>query len=297
MKIVFIGFGSIARQHAEILLNGYDHELIAFRSQHNGRPNPFGLDEVYSWEELFAFHPEIAFITNPTNLHIETAIQCANMGMHLFIEKPLSNSLDGIDKLVQICRERKLTCYTAYCLRFHPVIQKIREIIADKDIYHARVVCSSYLPDWRPNQDYKQGYSVLSERGGGVLLDLSHEFDYINYLFGPIEDMYGLYGRLTDITIDAEDFADVIIETAKDINVNLHLDYFSHHNERTIKIDFEGGYLIGDLINNRIQYSYNRKEEIIDLKGDKKDYLKAQIDYYFNSLGSNSIMNNMTEAS
>lgn len=296
MKIIIFGLGSIGQTHARLLSESCEHNLFAFRSNRLNKPNQMGIKELYSWEEVKELSPDVAFIANPTFLHTETAINCAKLGINLFIEKPLSHSLENIDLLESICQQKKLTCYTAYCLRFHPLIKKIGELVKSKHIYHVRVACSSYLPQWRPNQDFKKGYSVSAEKGGGVMLDLSHEFDYIQYLFGKIESVKGIRARASNLTIDAEDLADLLLVLEEGIHVNLHLNFLSRLEERTIKVDFERGYLTGDLITGRMDYLYDGKTQSFKFDIRRDEYLKQQTRYFFDNLGNPSIMNNLEEA-
>ncbi|MFH1581692.1 MAG: Gfo/Idh/MocA family oxidoreductase [Pseudomonadota bacterium] len=296
MKVVIFGLGSIGERHARLLLDGPGHEVFAFRSSKNSQPNSLGITEIHSWDEVKKIKPDAAFITNPTDLHVETALQCARLGMHLFIEKPLSHSVKDLNKLESVCKQKGLTCYIAYCLRFHPVIRKIRELIAGKEIYHARIVCVSHLPNWRKGRDSRQSYSGSKAQGGGVLLDVSHEFDYIQHIFGEIKEMQGAFGKISEVTVDAEDFADVLITLENSIRINLHLDLFSLKDERTIKVAFKGGYLIADLINSKIICSYQGKEEIFDLKTGRDLYLRDQLNYFLENIGASSIMNDISEA-
>lgn len=296
MKILFFGLGSIGQRHAKLLKENFEHQLFAFRSRPENIGNDLGITEVHSWQEVEALQPDVAFITNPTSKHVETAIKCANLGMHLFIEKPLSDSLKDVVELENICQEKGLKIYIAYCLRFHPVIMKMRELLNGKQVYHVRVVCSSYLPDWRRGRDSKKVYSAQTSLGGGVLLDLSHEFDYIQYLFGPISEMQGQFGRASDVTVDAEDYADVLIRTENSVPANLHLNFMSCNLERSIRVDLKDGFLVGDLINSRLEYSDRGKNESWQFSSDRNEYLKQQLEYFFSNLGRPTMMNDLQEA-
>jgi len=296
MRVVIFGLGSIGKRHAEILSRDFNHELFAYRSSRNSPINDLGIKELYTWREITRIKPDAAFITNPTYLHIRTALQCASRGMHIFMEKPLSNSMRGIDRLCSICRKRKLICYTAYGLRFHPVVKEIAKLIKGKKIYHARITCSSYLPDWRKGRDFKKVYSACKNQGGGVLLDLSHECDYIQYLFGPIKEISGNFGRISSVTVDAEDFADVLIKTYNSIPVNLHLNFLSLFNERRLVVDYEGGYLAGDLMQYKLEHLSNNKLQVKTFPADRNKFLKEQIKYFFDNIGSLKIMNNLNES-
>lgn len=297
MKVVFFGLGSIGERHARILKEFFPtYELFAFRSTQSGSQNELGIVEVHTWDEVEKIKPEVAFITNPTSLHIEAALKCAKLGMHLFIEKPLSHSMEGVEELAELCLKKNLTCYTAYCLRFHPVVKELREFLRGKKILHVRAAVSSYLPNWRPGTDYKKRYSANSAQGGGVLLDLSHEFDYLDYIFGTLEDMKGWYGRIGDITVDVEDAADVVMKTAQGVPINLHMNFMSRFEERKVVVDFEGGYAIGDIRNNRVEIMENEKKEEKVFTVTRDDYFKEQVEYFFANIGNPAIMNNIGES-
>lgn len=295
MKIIFFGLGSIGQRHARLLIKNFNHELFAFRHQ-KGKVNQLGISEIYSWSDIKKLKPDAAFITNPTSEHVNTAIRCASLGMHIFMEKPLSNRLNGLTELEHQVRKNKIGFYTAYCLRFHPVINKIEELLKGKKIYHSRIVCSSYLPHWRPGQDYKKNYSAIAKFGGGVFLDLSHELDYIEYLFGPILSMIGQLDRLTDLTVDVEDAADIVMIQKNGVRVNLHLDYLSHLQERTIKIDFEGGYIIGNMLDGRVTYCAGKNLKQFNVSVDKDVLFNEQLRYFFSNLKNPKMMNNFNDS-
>ncbi|MCA9401198.1 MAG: hypothetical protein KC713_06200, partial [Candidatus Omnitrophica bacterium] len=138
--------------------------------------------------------------------------------------------------------------YIAYVLRFHPVIKELKKTLQRHRMLHMRVTATSYAPGWRPQKEFKHLYSASTKQGGGVILDLSHELDYIQYLTGNLSKISGQYGRSGNITIDAEDYADLLLETPQG-PVNVHIDYFSRNSQRMIQIDFEKFSLDADLIN------------------------------------------------
>lgn len=292
MKVLLIGLGSIGRRHARILLNRFRHEVFALRSSET-RLNIPGIVEVFSWQAVAGLKPDVAFITNPTMLHIETALNCAERGMHLFIEKPLSHSLNGINELKAICDRQDLTCYTAYCLRFHPAILKVKELLQGRRIFHVRAVCSSFLHSWRSG--YADSYSRHKEKGGGVVLDLSHEFDYVKYLFGDVTSLSGSCGKESSVTADAEDYADVVFK-AGGVPINLHINFLSRIDERSMTIDFDCGYLTADILKGTVRYALEGHIEDFRLNADRDDYLSAQTRYFFDNIRNKDIMNGLNEA-
>ncbi len=295
MKIVMFGLGSIGHRHARILKDHFDCKLYAYRRK-KGEGNDLGVEEIDSDQELQALNADIACICNPTSFHMDTAIKCAKLNMHLFIEKPLSHSLSKIDELTSLCHKKHLTCYTAYNLRFHPVIGKIKVLLQKRKLYHARIVCSSYLPDWRADQDHKLSYSSSKELGGGVVFDLSHELDFTQYLFGSIKEMEGHYLRRADITLDSEDCVDILLRCDDNLPVNMHLNFLSHLKERTIKVDFENGYIVGDLMNNEVRFYCDGELQQFSFDENMHDVYRNQWQYFFDHMNKPKGMNQIDES-
>lgn len=296
MKIVFFGLGSIGQRHARILLQDYNHELFAFRTNKGQKPNILPVKEIYSWDEFEKIDPDVAFITNPTSLHIETAIKSAQYSCSLFIEKPLGSSLGKLDELLNIVRSNHLSTYVGYNLRFHPIIETLKEITNSYEMCHLRVTASSYLPNWRPDQEYKYTYSSSADMGGGVILDLSHEIDYVSYLMNGIESIKGQFDRATDLTVDAEDYADLLVKS-KTCNANIHISFMSHYLERCIRADFPNFSICADLMTGALRRFEEEKlveEQAFEIETDLT--FKRQLQYFFQNLNP-KMMNNVYEAS
>lgn len=296
MKIIFFGLGSIGQRHAKILLENYKHDLYAFRSGANDIPNQLGIKELRSFEEVEKLKPDIAFITNPTSLHIETAIKCANIGCKLFIEKPIDKDLNGLAKLIDIVKRKKLVTYVAYNLRFHPVIKKLNDYLASNNPLHVRVVSTSFLPTWRPNTNHLKSYSANASLGGGVISDLSHEIDYVSYLLGLVKQIKGNYTRRSNLTVDAEDYADLLVNTDT-TPVNIHISFLSNLRQRYIQIDFDQLTVIGDIINIEIkEYRNEELKKTIKLNYEKGQEYIEQLKYFFDNINNPKMMNNLLEA-
>lgn len=299
LKVLFFGLGSIGQKHAKIIKDNYDFELTAYRIKKGQEKNNLKIKEFYTVKDAFSQKPDVAFITNPTYLHVETALECVKRNIDLFIEKPVSHSLEKLEELEKEIKNRQLLSYVAYNLRFHPVIIQLKEMISEKGkpIYF-KVDCCSYLPDWRPNQDYTKSYSAKKEYGGGVVLDLSHEFDYIEWLFGEIKEINGFCGKVSNLKINSEDILDANV-TCKSVQGSLHLDYFTYNAERKIRIYFNDEYIEGDLIGNTIKIiGKNAEEKLLHKKCNPGDIYKKQIEYFFEQYYENNInmMNNFSEA-
>ena len=294
MKIIFFGLGSIGKRHASLLKHHFNHELYAFRHK-KGNKNDLGIEEVYSWKEVEDLNPDVAFITNPTSLHVKTAIKCAEMGIDLFMEKPLSNSYEGVPELEKIVKENNIKIYTAYCLRFHSVIKWLKEYLEDKEPLHINAACTSFLPEWRENSG-KKSYSEFKDMGGGVILDLSHEIDYLYYLFGEMDILKASYAKMSDVTMDSEDFSDILFKFKKGFFANLHLNFLSYLKRREIIINCKYETIKGDFIDNSITIIREDDEEFIQFDEKKNDMYFKQLEYFFDNIESDNIMNGLKES-
>lgn len=188
----------------------------------------FGINKVvYSFEDAIREKPEVAFITCPSSLHISIAIMLAQEGIDLFIEKPLSSKLEDVEKLLHIGKNQNIIIMVGYNFRFHRPLQILKQKISEGAIGNLigiRVEVGQYLPDWRPGTDYRHSVSAQKELGGGVVLELSHELDYARWLFGEVKSVSAQVDRLSDLKIDVEDSADIILKFTNNAIGSIHLD-------------------------------------------------------------------------
>lgn len=210
-RVLIAGFGSIGKRHLRIVRESLPSAQIFVLRHQPCEATPENADGcVSNLEEACAFAPQVAVIANPASHHRDTALALAAAGSHLLIEKPLSDSLDGIPSLLQRAHERHLTLQVGYNLRYLSSLQDFRTRILDGAIGRVlsiRCEIGQYLPSWRPESDYRLGVSAQRVLGGGVLLELSHELDYLRWIFGDITWVNAWLGRLSDLEIDVEDTA------------------------------------------------------------------------------------------
>lgn len=292
-KILITGLGSIGRRYARLLQARGGVKLFALRSGRWSEPCD-GVTDIYTWEEAARCGMKAAFITNPTSVHIDTAIKCAERGMHLFIEKPLDMSLGRLEELKRLVVENGLSAYVAYNLRFHPGVLAMREIVSRDGFDDADVCCSSWLPDWRPGTNHRKCYSANSDMGGGVVLDLSHEPDYASYIFGEISHIEGRAWRKSTVTVDAEDTADMTLHLVGGRRVTVHVDFCSPESVRTVRFSSGKNKYELNLVSNCLSvYSERAEEKRYDIARDFT--YKAEIEYFLGNIGR-PMMNGLDEA-
>ena len=279
MKILFFGLGSIGKRHMNILKKDSDHEIYAY-SKSNHRVE--GVTYVNSLDNLETYNFDFAIISNPTSEHVKYATICAESKINLFIEKPLSHTLDNVDKLISLCNDNEIHLYVAYNMRFHPIIDWIKNNIKETDVQHVSITASSYLPHWRPAANHRLSYSSHKHMGGGVILDLSHEIDYARYLFGESTILAAISDRTGSVTVDSEDTADIILKT-KYCYINMHLDYTSFIKKRFITIQTPQCTVHADLIKETIDIQTESAHKTIKFeKGMEQSYKQQMATYITN---------------
>lgn len=291
-KIAIVGLGSIGQRHlrnvTEVLTErGTSCSIDLVRSgkgRNLDREIIQKVNQVYYSNDLVPEDYDIVFITNPTHLHFETIQQFIGKTQHMFIEKP---AFDRTDVNLDLLKLRKDCIYYVACpLRYTNVIQYIKNNIDLKSIYCARVICSSYLPEWRPNIDYKNTYSAHKEQGGGVSIDLIHEWDYICYLFGYPNQLYNIKGNFSNLDIDSEDLS-IYIARYPQMAVEVHLDYFGRYDTREIQLFMADDTVIGDLLHSEIRFLKTGK--ILSFKEQRNDFQRKEISNFFDILEGKTI--------
>ncbi len=237
-----VGCGSIGQRHIRNLAELRVGKILVYdvrpdRMAHVTRD--FGVESVECLESAWELRPDVALIAVPTSMHVPLALEAAERGCHLFIEKPLSDRLDGLDRLLGVVQEKELVTLVGCNIRFHPGLATVKELLTKGAI--GRVVAvrpevGQYLPDWHPWEDYRQGYSAQGALGGGVILDAIHEIDYVRWLFGEVDKVACFSGKLSQLEIDTEDTAAILLRLANGIIGEIHMDYVQRAYSRTCHI-------------------------------------------------------------
>lgn len=286
--IALIGLGSIGRRHLRIINKLRPAVKVTLVRSGNGRDWPelsLAHRVVYSLHEAIAEGVQAAIIASPATLHLEQATTLAQAGIHLLIEKPLSHEVEGVDKLLAAVKESGVIGLTGYVLRHDPVAQAFKLLLEDGrlgQLLHVRVEAGSYLPDWRPEQNYRKSVSALAGLGGGVLMELSHEFDYIRWFFGEINSINAHLHNSHHLQIDVEECADIILTGSQGLPISLNLNFHQRNSVRRCIAAGSEGSATWDAIENQILWHPASGEiDIQNFDFERDEMYQAQLKHFF----------------
>jgi len=275
LKVLLIGFGSIGKRHYEVLSKMAQIQRVDLVTKQN-------IDNKICYKSL-EYVDNISqydyfVIASETYKHFKQLkfLEENVKNRLIFCEKPLFESKKDLE-----IKNNKV--FVGYVLRFHPLLKKLKEMLKDEKIIMANAKCGQYLPTWRLNRDYKNCYSAKKEKGGGVLLDLSHEIDYIQWLCGKINDIKSYKVKISDLDIDSDDLTMLMGKTDKNTFVNISIDYISKISHRTLLIEtLEHTYKLDFIANRLIKKNKSGIEEIYSFSNLERNFMfeKMHLDVF-----------------
>ncbi|GAB6087280.1 Gfo/Idh/MocA family protein [Alkaliphilus crotonatoxidans] len=258
MNCLVVGYGSIGQRHVRVLQGLVNRVAVVSK-----RPVAYPIRYFTLSEALMKEKPHYIVIANETHRHYETLQELIGLGFQgiILMEKPLfhqyfpsfSHGLKGL--------------YVGYNLRFHPIIQGLKDMLRHERALYCQVYVGQYLPHWRPNQDYRSCYSADTAKGGGVLLDLSHELDYLEWLLGPWQAMVARGGKYSSLKINSDDLWSLMMVMEGCPMVQVHMNYLDPVARREATLLTEGNSYRADLVNHRLQIN----DEVIQYQLQRDD--------------------------
>ena len=246
-RFLVVGCGSIGKRHIGNLRASGAGEIAGFDPREDRRRETresFGIRVFPGLEPALAECPDVVFVCSPTAFHREHALRAAEAGSHVFIEKPVSDSLEGMDSLAGSLERRGLSSMVGCNFRFHPGLQQVRALLGRGSIGRVisfRARFGHYLPDWHPWEDYRVTYSAQRDLGGGIILDRIHEIDYARWLFGEVGQVFAWAGHESSLEIDTEDLAEILLRFRNGVTGSLHLDYLRRQYDAGLEVIGEEG--------------------------------------------------------
>lgn len=264
-----IGYGSIGSRHAHILSELGCNVVIVSRRDDVDWPARY--PNIQAALNVQSF--ELAIVANETSIHWSTIgeLRAAGFSGPILVEKPLASELPAT-AAIEVLRPN---VWIGYNLRFHPALQKLKLALVNQTVVSAACRVGQDLRTWREGRELAQTYSVRRSLGGGVLRDLSHELDYISWLFGGISSVVAVGGRMGSLTIDSDDSWQILAKTHRAPSVSIQLNYYTSPAERNLCVNTEAGTIEVDLLRHtyrdwKVEQSWN-----VDRDSTYRDELNA----------------------
>jgi predicted dehydrogenase len=254
-SVAVLGFGSIGRRHARNLISLGVKNLVVYDPSSDARAaasGEFGYHTAATLEDVWAAGPSAVVVASPSDCHVPHALEAARRGCHLFVEKPLSHSLSGVEELSNEVRD--LVTMVACNMRFHPGPATVKRLLDNGevgDVVASRVQSGSYLPRWRPMMDYRRSYSASAEHGGAIL-DCIHEIDLALWYHGPARLAAAAVRPATPIGLQADGLAELLLSHEAGVLSSVHLNFVQRDYRRCCQVIGSRGTLYWDFADRRV---------------------------------------------
>ena len=288
MRILVVGCGSVGKRHLGNLLS-LGHELLACDTRPDRQkeikerfPSATVCSDI---QEAFAKDPEAVFVCTPPSAHMQVARLSLEHSCHVFVEKPLSDTLHQVDEVIELSQRKNLSFMVGYTYRFSPALRKVKQLVEEKAIgktFSARICFSEYLPDWHPWEDYRTFYMAKKSLGGGALLDESHTVDFARWFFGEVEEVFSFNGKVSSLEIETDDLAELLLRFQNGVIATIHLDLFGRAYRKTIEVMGEEGNIEWDFYRNevRLYLASQKKWEIYPYKDERNAMFLEEAKYF-----------------
>ncbi|MBV1883764.1 MAG: Gfo/Idh/MocA family oxidoreductase [Pseudomonadales bacterium] len=266
MKVLVIGYGSIGKKHTRNIVSSYPDVEIAILRSGSAIGNSRLLDlpsnciQFHDLDSALGWQPIAAVVCSPSTSHVDYARILVEKGIAVFIEKPLSNTIHNCDSLVQAVEKRPVTVQIGFDMRFHPVFLTANQALESGrlgKLYSLSCEVGQYLPDWRPDVDYAQSTSAKAELGGGALLELCHEINYVQALLGFEKvEVVAFKDKVSDLDVNVDDVVNILLKGKNRFGcqtmATIHLDFLQRSPKRLCVVVGSEGTLTMDFISNTV---------------------------------------------
>ncbi|MGL5840130.1 MAG: Gfo/Idh/MocA family protein [Sphingorhabdus sp.] len=294
-RFLIVSLGSIGRRHLRNLRAMNPDAEIAILRLSGTKSDQYvqGANVVTaSIDEAIRFAPHAAIVASPASTHADIACKLAERGIHLLIEKPLACDVTSANRIALAAQKSGVTCMVGYNLRFKPSLIEVRNLLTAGRIgkvLSVRAEVGQYLPSWRPEQDYRTGVSAQANMGGGALLELSHELDYLIWLFGMPDRVHCTMGRYSDLEIDVEDLVNLTMEYDEPGRlIDVHLDFLQRKAVRHCRFIGSAGTMTWDAIADTVRLEGmadgDQDQSIGPFEADGNKAYLAEIDHFIHAI-------------
>lgn len=289
LRFLVIGCGSIGQRHINNLKSLGITKLDVFDSDEQLLAQVKRKFKVNALNSLNFDNIECTLICTPPNSHVNLAKHALKKGSHVFIEKPLSNSLTGLNDISKLAKNNSLQVFVGYVFRFDAGLKKIKELLVKNAIGNVLSFDAYegwYLPKWRPWQDHTKSYTASEKLGGGIILDGSHELNYLQWLGGKVNQVFSYYSKVPKLKTKTEGLAEILLSFRSKAIGRIHLDFVNPKYNRHCEIIGDEGSIRWDFDKKtvEIQKSEQSNYKIIKYGKDNNEMYLSELRYVINCL-------------
>jgi predicted dehydrogenase len=288
-RAVVFGAGSIGERHINNLLTLGCNDILVYRQRNLPLRNVESAKvKIFTdLDDIAKLHPTVAFVTSPTAQHLSQTELCVSLGIPVLVEKPLSHTLEGLEKLKRLVHEKHSLVQVGYMMRFHPLLQKVKRAIEDQTwgkLIYFRSYWGEYLPAWHPWEDYRTSYAARKELGGGAALTLSHDLDLANWLTGaPVKSYHTTFNNRSSLEVNVESGADINLQYENGVTGHVHLNFFQKVPRREYQFEFDQASVLIDFYKAELTIRTENDTEVIKAEAfDRNNLFLDQTRAFFN---------------
>ncbi len=288
-----VGCGSIGQRHIRNLVS-IGIEVLAFDPNPDAQPaaEESGATWIGTLESALASGPAAVLVCTPPHRHVEIGLLSIEAGAHLFVEKPISHELsDSLDQMLDAADRAGRVVMAGYNLRFHPGLMKLQSLVESGvagELLTLRAEYGQYLPTWRPQADYRQGYFARESTGGGIILEESHEFDYVEWLGGDSSSVFVRAGRLSRLEIETEDTALAVLELEGGKLAEIHVDCVQRGYSRSCKYIGSEATILWDYARGVTVTRDGQDDEFFEIVPDPNEMYLSEIAHFIECVRGNA---------
>jgi predicted dehydrogenase len=218
-KISIAGCGKVAHLHAKAIQNIQDARLAGVWSRTPATAKDFAKKyktRAYSSISQMVIENDIdlVIVCTPHPFHRQPAVEAAEAGANVLVEKPLASDLQDCDAIINACKVRYVKLGVISQRRWYSPVRRIREAI-DAGKIGQPVLATVTILGWRDKAYYDADAwrGTWQMEGGGVLVNQSpHHLDLLLWYMGDIDEVYGLWRNLNHPYIEVDDTALAIVK-------------------------------------------------------------------------------------
>ena len=203
VKWGIIGCGNVTEKKSGPAFNKVDgSKLVAVMRRDAIKAEDYALrhhvPRFYTDASLLINDPEVnaVYIATPPDTHARYAIDAMKAGKAVYVEKPMARTTAECEEMIRVSESTGQPLFIAYYRRVLPEYLKIKELVDNKEIGEIKCLHVQLHHPLKPEEteaDKSPGWRVFPEiSGGGHFHDLAaHQFDYFEYLLGPVREAHG----------------------------------------------------------------------------------------------------------